>query len=564
MKKNIPQLMAAVFVISAYPALYLMRHLDDNRLTSWEWVFGQSRAPAVFAVLVGGVILAFFFLRTGAIPRRPVFFLLCATFATGALFWGEPEVIVDSSRYFTAAKHLEVYGAGYFLREWGRSIGAWTDMPLVPFLYGVIFRFFGEERIFIQIFNTVLFSLSSLLTYLIGKELWDEKTGFYGGLFLLGMPYLLTQVPLMLVDVPTMFFFLLSMYTFIYALRNGRGTVVCPVLAIPLAVYSKYSSVLMLSVLAIIFLVFIAEEKNASGRRSVLWRALGVVFMSGLLAGAVFLYKADVFLAQARLLMEFQRPGLARWSESFVSTFLFQVSPVLSLAAVFSVLAAIKQRDKKYCIIAWLVLLVIILGIRRIRYIIMVFPMLGLMASYGILRIRDGKVRSFIAACALLFSLSVAFCAYLPFLNDVSTVNLKEAGKFLDSLPGSSVRVYTLLPDSPIVNPAVAVPILDLFTAKKILYDYDMDISVVPRREREDSSLRFTWEYNNPGYYMSDSYSGNVDAIAVISKTPDDILPAKIAEKIRGCHPAKAFDVYEGLFQFRTNVRVYSCEVFNR
>jgi hypothetical protein len=564
MKRNTPQFVMAVLVISAFPALYLLRHLDDNRLTSWEWVFGQSRAQVVFAVLVAGVILAYFFSETRLSPGRPAFFLLCSTFAAGALFWGEPEVIVDSSRYFTAAKHLEVYGAAYFIREWGRSISAWTDMPLVPFLYGVIFRFFGEERIFIQIFNTLLFSLSSLLTYLTGKELWDEETGFYGGLFLLGMPYLLTQVPLMLVDVPTMFFLLLAMYAFIYALRNGRWTVVCPILAIPLAVYSKYSAVLMLSVLVIIFFVLAAEEKSASGRRAVLWRALLVVFMSGLLAGAVFFYKADVFLAQTRLLMEYQRPGLARWSESFVSTFLFQVSPVISLAAVYSVLAAIRRRDLKYLIILWLVLLVIVLQIKRIRYIIIVFPMLGLMASYGILRIGDRKGRSFIAVCALIFSLSVGLCAYLPFLDEVSTVNLEEAGKFLDSLPGSSVKVYTLLPDSPVVNPAVAVPILDLFTTKKILYDYDIDISAVPRREREESSLRFTWEYSNPRYYMNESYDEDLAAVAVISKTPVDVLPAEIKEKIRGCLPEKVFASYEGLYQYKISVRLFRCEGIDR
>ena len=63
---------------------------------------------------------------------------------------------------------------------------AWTDMPLVPFLYGLIFKFFGESRLYIQIFTTFFFSMTVVLTYMIGKTLWDEDTGLYGGMLLLG------------------------------------------------------------------------------------------------------------------------------------------------------------------------------------------------------------------------------------------------------------------------------------------------------------------------------------------------------------------------------------------
>ena len=94
-------------------------------------------------------------------------------------------------------------------------------MPLLPFLYGLIFRFFGEVRAYIQIFITFLFAMTVVLTYLIGKDLWDEEIGFSAGLLLLGMPYLLTQVPLMLIDVPAMFFLTLSVFTYIRALKHG-------------------------------------------------------------------------------------------------------------------------------------------------------------------------------------------------------------------------------------------------------------------------------------------------------------------------------------------------------
>lgn len=558
MKRNTSRLIISLGVILTFPVLYLLRHLDDNRLTSWEWVFKDSRALNVFAILVTGIILAFILSGIRISPRRPAVFLLFVSFAVGALFWGEPEVIVDASRYFTAAKHLEVYGIGYFIREWGGRINAWTDMPLVPFLYGSIFKFFGETHIYIQIFTTLLFSLSTLLTYLVGKELWNEEVGFYGGLLLVGMPYLLTQVPLMLADVPTMFFLLLSVYLLIFALKRGGVTIVFPSVVIPLSFYSKYSSWIMLTVLIVIFVVFAAEERKTGGR-SVYCRASMIVLLSGLLIGIVFFYKAEVFLAQMKLLVEYQKPGLGRWSESFLSTFVFQTNPFIALAAVYSLVAAITKKDLKYVIIVWLVLLVVVLQIKRIRYIIMVFPMLGLMASYGILQINDRGITRFILCCTLIFSLSIALFAYLPLVQEISAVNLKDAGKFLDSLPEPGVKVFTILPEPAVVNPAVAVPILDLYTRKKIFYDYDIDISSVPGEEIEKSSLRFTWEFTNPKYYMHGKKSKGATAVAVVSNDPADALPPTIEENITGCRLSKVFAAYEGLFQYRTSVRIYRC-----
>ena len=79
------------------------------------------------------------------------------------------------------------------------------------------------------------------------------------------------------------------------------------------------------------------------------------------------------------------------------TTFFFQVHPLITLAALYSAYAAAKKKDLKYAVIAWLVLLVFLLQIKRIRYIIMVFPMLALMASYGIREIRGKDIKKFFA-----------------------------------------------------------------------------------------------------------------------------------------------------------------------
>ncbi len=468
-------------------------------------------------------------------------------------------MIVDASRYFTQAKHLELYGIPYFFREWGKTIQSWTDLPLVPFLYGLIFRFFGECRPYIQIFTTSLFSMSVVLTYLIGRELWDEDRGITAGALLLGMPYLLSQVPLMLADVPTMCFFTLSVFTFIRGIKRGGLTIALSVLSLFMALFSKYSTWPMLSVLVVILLVYLREPacpagRPAPGRREILSRGMMIIGPAIVLAAGAVLYKHHVFFEQMKLLLQFQKAGLGKWGESFLSTFLFQIHPFITLFALYSLYAAFKKRDLKYAIISWLLVLLVVFQVRRIRYTLPLFPMVALMASCGLHYIKDKDVRRFVVWCAVVSSLSVSLLGYLPFLQKVSTVNLKASGRFLDMMDGSKVEVFTLPVKEPVLNPAVAVPLLDLFTRKQIVYRYERT-SPLSETER-NSSLRFTWEYRNPEYYQ-DGNRGEDIPVVIISGGPYERLPGEVEKRIRGYRLVQEFDTYEGIFDFRTTVSVF-------
>ncbi len=269
LKNNYSFLIIFLLALFTYLVQFIFRSFDDNRLTSWQWAFQNTDATIIFLILMAGIIPAFFIARIPFSVRSYRLFLFLTAFITSAFFWTEPEVIVDASRYFTQAKHLELYGVKYFVREWGRDINAWTDMPLVPFLYGLVFRIFGETRIYIQILTTTLFSLTVVLTCELGKTLWDEETGFLAGVFLLGMPYLLTQVPLMLVDVPTMFFLMLAVVTLIRAIEKGAAwRIITASISIALAFFTKYSIWLMFSVLLIALLVYIIAGGRGQNKKT--------------------------------------------------------------------------------------------------------------------------------------------------------------------------------------------------------------------------------------------------------------------------------------------------------
>jgi hypothetical protein len=545
-------LLAALVALALFPLL--LRRYDDNTLVSWRWVFHFSDTVVVFAFHVLGIAAAYFLAFLSLPERRPAVFLFSFSFLITALLWGEPEAIIDSSRYFTQAKHLAVYGPGYFLREWGGEIFAWTDLPLAPFIYGLVFRLFGESRVWIQFLNSLMFAATVVLTFLLGRRLWDEHVGFLGGLFLTGIPYLLIQVPLMLVDVPTMFFSTLSVFLFLSAVESGGAFLLAlSSLSVVLALLTKYSAwVFHGSLLAVTMAVLMIREDASV----VLRRGVSVALMSAALLGSILLLKAGTVASQLALLRSYQWPGLNRWGESFFSTLFFQTHPFISLAAACSIVVAVRKRDIRYLITAWMWIVIVLIQARRIRYVIPAMPMLALMAAYGLQVLSGERLRRFCAWCAVGFSLVISLAVYRPFLGSTSLANLQRAGAFLDSRDErGAARVYATHRGEPLINPAVAVPLLDLFTSRRIFF---MGGGPRPSPEKiQRSTYRFTWEYRNPGYYEPPGEPQMEEAaLVVIAGDPDDALPEELRAEVRDYPEPEVFD-RSAVFRFKTLATVF-------
>jgi hypothetical protein len=277
---------------------------------------------------------------------------------------------------------------------------------------------------------------------------------------------------------------------------------------------------------------------------------------SFLLMGLFFYANYPVVKEQIQLLMSYQKPALRRWEESFLSAFVFQAHPFAAAFALFSLYVAAKKKDWKYAIIVWLVALIVLFQIRRMRYIVVVFPFYCLMAAYGLRYLRSVETKSVVVACSVLSSLVIAFFAYLPFMHELSAENLKQTGEYLDTRDATEVEVHVIEPDHPAGSLIVAVPIIDLFTLKTIFHKED----VFRERANEDvglSPLRFTWQFRNPLYYKNPEYRIDPDVVAVISDSAKTLLPAYLAQKLAGFDLVKSFDADEGIFRFRTSVRVY-------
>jgi hypothetical protein len=535
--------------------LYSVRVLDDSRLTSWYDVFSVVKPLRTGVLLCVGLVAAFMFSRFGLIDKAAVAVLFIISFGVSAMFWQEPEMIVDASRYFTQAKHLELYGFGYFFQEWSNGISAWTDLPAIPLMYGSLFAVFGESRLIIQVFNTLLFSSAVVLTYQTGRELWDRDTGLYAAMFLLGIPYLFTQVPLMLVDVPSMFLLMLSIYTFLLALRRGGIMTAIASLSIFSAFFTKYLTWLMLTVMPVIYAAELYRNRKEGLDRYAL-RGMIIFFVSFFLISIVIAFKHDEIVKQIHLLISYQKPGLKRWGESLVSTYFFQMHPIIPALAAVSLFVAVRKRDTAYIIAAWLVFVMLALQVRRIRYIIMVFPLLSLMAAYGLGAIRDKMNARFIVYSTVAFSLTLALSGFMPFLQHTSAANLRDAAEYIDSLDVALVEVFTPLPEDYVMSPAVSVPLLDIYMKKKIVYRYEEAEYPLPE-DIDTSALRFTWTYRNPLYYQVEAKEHVKKAVLVITDSIEKTLPLSILQKIEGLPEKRTFEISDTAFRHKTLVTVF-------
>lgn len=526
----------------AFPLLYLFRAFDDNTLTSWRWVFPGTGVAATFIATGAALVPAFFLSRIE--PRRHAepCFLLLGGLAALAPLWSVPEPIIDASRYFVQAKYAAHEGFLAFWRHWGGELGAWTDLPVVPFFFGILFRVFGEHRIVIQLFTTLLFALSAVHTFHIGRRLWDRETGFLAGVLLLAMPYLLVQVPLMLVDVPALFLMTLSVHAYLRTMdRGGWSDGAGAAAAVAAAALAKYSTWPMLLLLPLITLLWARDGRKGAVRRSAVVLGSAVAGV-----GAFLLWRHDVVRSQLALLRSYQWPALGRWGESATSTFLFQVHPFVTAAATAGVVRAFRLRDARFLVPAWFLLFIVVFQVERIRYLLPLFPLFALMSAYGLRGLfGDGATRRFAAYSAASASLVLVFTAYQPFLGRTTMANLRDAGAFLDSLPGETVAVSVLAQRSSTGNTEAAVPLLDLFTRKTIVYDRRAPAR--PGRETIDAApLRFTWEQRLPPFYDG-NHHGRPLSRAVITGQ-QDAFPGALG----------AFAADTGNFRYRTAVFILS------
>ncbi|MBE0425376.1 MAG: glycosyltransferase family 39 protein [Nitrospirae bacterium] len=107
--------------------------------------------------------------------------------------------------------------------EWSRrlDLSYYSKGPMIAYLIFLGTSVFGDTVFGIRIMAVVLSALSSIILYILGKKLYDEKVGLSAAILLQLIPLFSTYGIVFTIDSPFIFFWVLSLYFFWKAINAG-------------------------------------------------------------------------------------------------------------------------------------------------------------------------------------------------------------------------------------------------------------------------------------------------------------------------------------------------------
>ncbi len=125
----------------------------------------------------------------------------------------------DATQYDKLGWNL-AQGNGYSLSESGPYEPTMLRDPAYPFFLACVYTVFGHKIFIVYIIQILLFSLTSVLFYLIARGILDERSARYSSLFIACCPTLANYSTLLYSESFFIFLLALSIYFFI---RTGSG-----------------------------------------------------------------------------------------------------------------------------------------------------------------------------------------------------------------------------------------------------------------------------------------------------------------------------------------------------
>jgi len=307
-------------------------------------------------------------------PNR-TFFLITLLFLAVKSFFLSVNVWWDPAVYI---------GMGKFIFSLGKS-GLWeASRPIVwPTLLGFIWRIGLSPVIFGKVLSLLLAVGCAYLTYLIGREVFDEKIALLAAAFFLFSPTLFFNSDLMMAGIPSTFFGLLAVYHLLKKKYFLMG------IFAGITFMTRFLQLIVLAGLLII--LFIYRKKLRIKRTDINQIALGffLIVVPYLLLN-IFLYGSMLypFILQAKLT---KFTGWMWWEPlSFYFKNLFKENflAVFSLLGFFFLFRKKAKKDYRKSSIFVLFLLFFVfynLNIHKeMRFAITFFPYLYLITSLGL------------------------------------------------------------------------------------------------------------------------------------------------------------------------------------
>ena len=264
----------------------------------------------------------------------------------------------------------------------------------IYFIVGLIFGFFSSVRDFAHLYinNPTGFYLIGrglsavfatgivVMTYLVGKKLYNETVGVLGGLFLIAIPNFVDTAHTIKNDVPMLFILMIFFYIALQIYYTGeRKFYVLSGLTLGLATATKYNAIILVPVIVLVHLFY--SYRSARGRARVTFKNLlfspslvlsGVFVIIGFVAGcpfAVLDFKTFyrhfsgilIFTATDK---EFGQSG-ALLNYSKLVLYIGGNRPLLGIICILGVIAGVFRRKKEDLILISTILIIYLVCIRQ-------------------------------------------------------------------------------------------------------------------------------------------------------------------------------------------------------
>jgi 4-amino-4-deoxy-L-arabinose transferase-like glycosyltransferase len=264
-------------------------------------------------------------------------------------------------------------------------------------------RAFGVDLMVIRLVSLGLTLATALLTYALGRDLYDRDTGFAAAWLLLTMPLFLRVGSAGLTDMPVTFFFTLAMFAALRLLRTPAWhSAVTAGLAVGAGLLSKYTMVFVYPVLLSCFAVS-GKVRQRKGH-------LGLIALvsGGILAlWLVFAYQRGILAAQSERLAFYAgvvttTSGGRRWMLEAVllrlPSALGTYNLPLLLLGEWQLIRDRSLPDRLVGLWVAMVATLLILTLPDPRYFLPIFPALAIAMARGLERIPQIAERAVILA----------------------------------------------------------------------------------------------------------------------------------------------------------------------
>ncbi|WP_281950668.1 ArnT family glycosyltransferase [Nitrosophilus kaiyonis] len=171
-------------------------------------------------------------------------------------------LIITAYRFFVLLNtNIDLYMDEAYYWFWSKNLdfGYYSKPPMIAWTIALFTSIFGDCEICIKLPALLLYPITSIIIFLIAKELFDEKIAFWSAFAFITLPAVSMSSLIISTDVVLLFFWSLTLYLFIKAIKTNKDFYwILAGFSAGFGLLSKYTMIIF--VISVFLYLFISKE----------------------------------------------------------------------------------------------------------------------------------------------------------------------------------------------------------------------------------------------------------------------------------------------------------------